>query len=183
MASLLRALLAETISNAGIPISDINFINWYNEAVTKLALLYNTAKSRDTQTITCNDENTEYDITPGCVGIIRCLDSAEDNYIYYAVRENTKILFATKGTFTLHLYKMPTKITGMTDTSTIPKVYNDAIMNYVVSVALKKHSADKQIRSDAAEAYSLFTISADSANNAIRKSDNRYKQVATRRFR
>jgi hypothetical protein len=189
----LRDLLIEASSMAGVPISDKNFINWYNSVASKLAMTYDTVKRRATQTITCTDENTEYALTSGCIGIERILDSDGYNFIHYTVRANTKALFAVKGTYTLYLMFLPTAITNV-DTEvgnvngeiTIPYAFMETLKQYIIGMALNaeyRKTKDKALKEDSAEAMAMFTLEAQAANNAVRGSNNKYRQVAVGRFR
>lgn len=78
----LRDLLNKAIEYAQTPISDRDFLHHYNDAIHDLAMLYDTAKVRRTQTIACDDNTRWYPLTEGCLKIERVLTSHGNYYSF-----------------------------------------------------------------------------------------------------
>jgi hypothetical protein len=176
--STLRETLTDAMIEAGIPISDKDFIKQYNNAVRDLALMYDTAKARDTQSITCEDNTTEYDLTTGCMKIERVLDENNIPYKRYTVRANSVILFIHTGTFTVYEMFMPTDLTAMTDDVNVDTQYLKPISKYIAAWALKKIDKD---RSD--ELKGEYEVDAAKVNRAIRGTKTGFKTVGVPIFR
>jgi hypothetical protein len=175
----LRDILNDAINLAGVPISDKQFISDYNRAIHDLAMMYDSAKARDTLSITCTDANTEYDLEAGCLKIERVLDSNGGYIKHFTIRGNSKILFGYAGTFTVYETFDQPAITTMAGTAiTINTAYLKAIANYIAAKALKKSDPDK-----AAELMSDYQRDAAFANTNIRKATNPNKTVGVRPFR
>jgi hypothetical protein len=180
----LRDLLIDVSAEAGIPVSDRNFIRWYNAAVSRLAMEYKTAQFTGKVFVECTSVNDEYPITAsGCIGINRVLDSSGANYTGFTVRDNLMMLFNHIGEYEVHMQTMPREISDIDGVLTVHDVFRNAIKYFIVSSVLSSHSKEKNVKEDAVNAMSMFTLEAQSANNILRGISNKYRQVAVRRFR
>jgi hypothetical protein len=176
--STLRETLKLAMGEAKIPISDNDFIREYNNAARDLALMYDTAKSRDTQSITCEDNGTEYDLTSGCVKIERVLDSYKNPYKHYIVRANSNILFKHAGTYTIHEMFMPTDVSAMTDSVNVDTLYLKSIAKYVAARMLEDINESKSEK-----LMVKYEADAAKANKTIRGTRTGFKTVAAPLFR
>jgi hypothetical protein len=120
----MRDILKDAIDLARAPISDNSFIHDFNRVCHDLAMLYDTAKRRATQTIVCADTSTEYPLTAGCLRIERVLDRNSNYFKHFTVRANSKIMFAYTGTYTVYETFNQTPITTMDDTPAIDAAYS-----------------------------------------------------------
>lgn len=174
----LRDILKEAINIAGVPISDKQFIRDYNRAVHDLAMLYDTAKIRDTEIIECTDVKEEYPLKEGCIKIERVLTSHGNYFSFFKVRGNSKIQFAIKDVYTVYeLFDQP-PVSTMDDEVTINPLYFKAIAEYIAAKAIKKSEPDR-----ANELMAESTSDAALANKNIRQANNQNRRVYTPMFR
>jgi hypothetical protein len=175
---MLRDILKDAIDLARAPISDNDFIHDFNRVCHDLAMLYDTAKKRATQTIVCADTSTEYPLTAGCLRIERVLDRNSNYYRHFTVRGNSKIMFAFTGTYTVYETFDQAPITSMDATPAIDTAYNKAIAEFIAAKAVKKSDPEysKELMASSAADAAL-------ANNNIRKADNPNRKVRAPLFR
>ena len=169
---MLRDILDKAIDIAGIPISDRQFITAFNDAVHDIAMMYDTAKVGQTQTIICEDVTATYPLAPGCLKIQRVLTPYGNYFKCFTVRGNKEIKFAVMGTFTVFELFDQAPVASMNDESDIDLAYYKSIAEYVASKALRKTDPErsKEIMKEAAS-------DADIANRNIRRADNPNKRV------
>lgn len=173
----MRNILKKAIEYAGAPISDHKFISGYNDAVHDLCMMYDTAKARDTEVITCVDTEAFYPLAAGCLKIERVRTSGGAYFSFYEVRSG-QIRFGLRDTYTLHELLMQEAITDMDDDITIDPVYIKAIAEYIAAKAIKKADPKKS-----EELMLHYALDADYANKNIRKATNPNKRVYAPRFR
>jgi hypothetical protein len=174
----LRDVLKDAIDFAGVPISDADFIRNYNRCMYELAMNYDTAKKRVTQTIICTDAADQYALTAGCLRIERVLDSNESPFKSYSIYGNAYIVFAYTGTYTVDGTFEQTPITLMSGTIAINTAYLRPIAEYIAAKALKKSDTDKS-----KELMEYFMRDSAMANKNIRKATNPNKKVYVPPFR
>jgi hypothetical protein len=174
----MRDILKDAIDLAGAPISDNSFIHDFNRVCHDLAMLYDTAKRRNTQTIVCADTSTEYPLTAGCLRIERVLDRNSNYFKHFTVRGNSKIMFAYTGTYTVYETFDQTPIDTMDDTPAIDAAYNKAIAEFIAAKAIRKSNPEysKELMASSAADAAL-------ANSNIRKADNPNRKVNVPLFR
>lgn len=171
----LRTVLNESINLAGKSIGDKDFIRNFNRALNDLAMQYDSAKVRQSQTINCTSVNDEYDLTAGTMKIERVTFGGlySKNFM---VLGNSKITFYHTGTFEVDAMFMPPAITTMADEIPVNLAYIPAIENYVAAKSIKD---DKEFSNELMEYYAKY---ASTANLNIRKANNPNRRVATRPF-
>jgi hypothetical protein len=174
----LRDILKISMNYAGIPISDREFINGYNDALHDFAMLYNTAKARKEQVIVCEDPKAEYDLSPGCLKIEQVKTSHGNAFSLYSVLGRSKITFAIKDTYTLAELFDQSPVIAMADEVTIDGEYIKAVAEYVASKAVRK--TDKDLSK---ELLDRSYTDATAANTNIRKATNPNKKVRAPIFR
>lgn len=175
---MLRDILKDSIDLARKPISDRQFMTDFNRAAHDMAMMYDTAKLRNTKVIACDNPMTEYALTDGCLKIERILTTGGNYFSSYEVRGNAKILFAVRDTYTVYeLFDQPA-ITAMSDVVTINTAYLKAIAEFIAAKAT--------VKSDPELSRSLMANSAtdaDLANRNIRRANNPNRRVYAPRFR
>lgn len=175
---MLRDILNKAIEYAEGPIPDRKFLTHYNDAVHDLAMLYDTAKVRQSRTITCTDPTVLYQLSAGCLGIERVLTSYGNYFSFYEVRGNSEIKFAVRDTYTIVELFKHANATSMDDAVTINEAYIKAIAEYVAAKAIKKTDPDRS-----KELLANSAVDAEVANRNIRKANNPNKRVYAPRFR
>lgn len=177
----LRDLLNKVIEYAQTPISDRDFLHHYNDAIHDLAMLYDTAKVRRTQTIACDDNTRWYPLTEGCLKIERVLTSYGNYYSFYEVRGNDskrEIKFAVMDTYTVYeLFNQPA-VNSMNDDITIDPAYFKAVAEYIAAKAIRKMDPDRS-----GELMANSVADAELANRNIRRANNPHRRVYAPRFR
>lgn len=174
----LRDILSRTIEYAKTPISDQAFLRHYNDALHDLAMLYDTAKTRRTQTIVCDDAAEFYELTNGCLKIERVLDGNNNYFKYFEVRGNKEIKFGTRGTYTIYELFNHDEVTSMDDDITIDTAYIKAIAEYIAAKATAETNpkrSEQLIANSAADA--------ELANKNIKKVNNPNRRVYAPLFR
>lgn len=175
---MLRDILNKAIEYAEMPIPDRKFIQHYNDAVHDLAMLYDTAKVRQSRIITCTDPSDLYSLSDGCIGIERVLTSHGNYFSHYEVRANREIKFAVKDTYTIIELFKPTPVTSMNDEVTINTAYFKAIAEYVAAKSIRDTDPGRS------KELSLNSAAdAELSNRNIRKVNNPNKRVYAPRFR
>lgn len=174
----LRDILKDAMDFAGVPIPDRQFITEYNRVLHDLAMTYDTAKTRQAQTIICDNQEAEYSLPSGCLKIERVLTSHGNYFSMYQVRGNSKIKFAVRDTYSLDLLFEQPDVSSMTDDVTIDGTYLKAVAEYIASKAVKKNDQDKskQLMQDSA-------TDAAAANKNIRRASNPNRRTFAPRFR
>jgi hypothetical protein len=175
---MLRDILNKSIEFAKAPVSDRQFISSYNDAVHDLAMLYDTAKTRKTGTIVCDDVTALYPLSEGCLKIERVLTSYGNYFSFYEVRGNKEIKFAARDTYTIVELFVPEKITSMDDDVDIDGAYHKAIAEYVASKAISKTDPERS-----KELLANSAADAEIANKNIRRANNPNRRVYAPRFR
>ncbi len=175
---MLRDILNKAIEYAEGPIPDRKFIQHYNDAAHDLAMLYDTAKLRQSRSISCTDNTILYPLTAGCLKIERVLTSYGNYFSFYEVRGNREIKFAVRDTYTIYeLFDQP-DVTKMDDEVTIDTAYIKAIAEYVAAKAIRKTDPERS-----KELLANSAVDAEIANRNIRKANNPNKRVFAPRFR
>lgn len=175
---MLRDILNQAIEYAEGPISDRKFLTYYNDAVHDLAMLYPTAKARQSRTIVCSDQTALYPLSAGCLGIERVLTSYGNYFSFYEVRGNSEIKFAVRDTYTIIELFKHAAATTMDAVVTINEAYIKAIAEYVAAKAIRKTDSDRS-----KELLANSAVDAEIANRNIRKANNPNKRVFAPRFR
>lgn len=175
---MLRDILKKAMEYAEAPIPDRKFIHHYNDAIHDLAMSYDTAKVRRTQTIVCDDNTKLYPLLEGCLRIERILTSYGHYFSFYEVRGNKEIKFAVRDTYTVYeLFDQPS-ITSMDDEVTIDPAYIKSIAEYVAAKAIRESNPERS-----KELLANSAIDAEIANRNIRRASNSNRRVYAPRFR
>jgi len=175
---MLRDILDKAIEFAKAPISDKQFISAYNDAVHDLAMLYDTAKARESRSIVCNDNTALYPLSEGCLKIERVLTSYGNYFSFYEVRGNKEIKFAARDTYTIVELSVPAKVASMNDDVDIDGAYHKAIAEYAASKAIVKTDPNRS-----KELLANSAADAEIANKNIRRANNPNRRVYAPRFR
>jgi hypothetical protein len=166
---MLRDRLNGVIEEAGIPIADRFFIKEYNHAMHDLAMMFDTAKKREIQTIVCDDATALYPLTTGCLKIEHVLNSFGHYFKYFQVRGNKEIKFAVQGTFTISELFDHVPINAMTDDEAIDSTYNKAIEEYIAAKALRKTdpTRSKELMADSAADAEIANKNIEEYNSRV----------------
>jgi len=173
----LREILQEAQQNIGTPISDRDFIRYYNKCLHDLSMVYDTAKAVTTQTIACEDTTIFYPLTADIIGV-RKVETLEGYNISTFKVQDGAIRFLWKNTYVVHEFMLHTPITGLDGTVAINTAYLRAIVIYISAQMVKKSDKDnfKEIMSE-------FNELAGLANSNLRKNTNKFKKMAVKPFR
>jgi hypothetical protein len=172
----LREILNLAMDESKETISDTDFLRYLNNSVRELVLRYDTAKKPATQTIVCTDTNEWYSLNSG-LALNRVLDSSNLPYSRYDIRiDDSKIQFASSGTYTVYYMTDQTALTSMASVLSVNEVYHRPLAFRVASMATEDEKLSAQ----------LMTISmsdAEMTNKSLRKMQSKYKRVYAPRFR
>lgn len=172
----LREILDLAIDRAKTTISDPDFIEYMNDAIRELVLKYDTAKKPATQTIECTDIKEWYSLNPG-LSLKRVLDSNGYPFSWYSVRiDDSKIQFASRGTYTVYYMTDQTALTSMSSTLAVNEVYHRPLALRVASMA----TTDEKL---SAQLMAISMNDAELTNASLRKMQSKYKRVYAPRFR
>lgn len=164
----MRNILNNAITLARNPISDRDFILNFNRAVHILSLTYDTAKTAKTMTVVAVNTVTEYPIT--ALKIDRVLDVNGNNFMYFTVRNNSRMLFQVPGTYTVQYLARPADVTLITATPEINSAYYSAIEKFVAAKTTKDKELSQELMAD-------YVNDASSVNSALRGVTNKYKRT------
>ncbi|EGD47138.1 hypothetical protein Cpap_1530 [Ruminiclostridium papyrosolvens DSM 2782] len=174
----LREILNKASYEAGMPISDKDFIKHYNKCLSDLSDLYDTAKATQEQTIVCEDINNKFPLLNNCTGINQVLSPEGFNIRNFKIIDGKYIQFYWRGTYTVREYILNTQIASLNEDFELNPVYERCIPIYIAAQMVKKVDKDNY-----KELMSEFTELAALANSSIRKVSNRYRQIKAPRFR
>ena len=168
----LRKLLNDAMLEARQPISDPDFIRWYNDCLRDLARRYDTAKMTE-ETIIADAVAEEWNaLTAGNIGIIR-VEGDEGFAATYQTRDGAEIRFPYDGTYTVFERLPQEPVDAMSDTPTLSEQYDDAVVAYVVAKSMQNTSPELS-----ALKMQEYKEQAEMANRTIRASNHRNAQVA-----
>jgi hypothetical protein len=177
----LRNILAQASELVNKPISDRDFTKYFNKCLNDLSMLYDTAKSSETQNISCSDVDTIYPLLDNCLKIQK-VENTDGCFIsnFRIVNENSgsKIKFYWRGDYVVHQYIRHERITSMSGTTVLNDAYEQAVISFISAQVVKK--TDKDAYNDL---MSEFRENADLANKNLRGRTNSYKKIAVRPFR
>ena len=150
-----------------------------NEALHILAMLYDSAKVRDTETVICSNTSTYYPLSADCIKVLRVDDSDGEEYnkLFYSL-DNSYIKFQDTDTYLVTYLRKAVAVTLDTETPEINNLYHRTISKYI---------AHKELRTiklkDAADYKAEFFQEAGTIDLVLKNAKKRGTGTPVRQFR
>jgi len=171
----LRKLLESVMRETKLPISDDDFLYYYNKSLRKLAMLHPTARKVIEKDVTSENSDTWYDfavLADNVIGVRRVVDDEGFYFSRYQMRDGTSIKLDCAGSYTIMLEASHSEAATMEAIETISPYYNDAIVLYISAECTSKSSPEA-----AAYMMNQFQVEAAKSNQELRKVRNKASSV------
>lgn len=150
-----------------------------NEALHLLAMMYDSAKVRDTQSVVCSNTSTYYALPTDCIKVLRVdsSDGEEYNKLFYSM-DNSYIKFQDEDTYLVTYLRKAASVTQDTETPEINDLYHRTISKYIAHKELRTIKLE-----DAAQYKAEFFQEAGTIDVTLKKAKKRGQYTPVRQFR